>query len=144
MPTKKIFVKFGSLSEPTQVKCILLPKNDGKQPEVVILRKLLHAELLADSTSIISLGGSQSTPVNDILLLKFDEDYGEVIDVSSSTIFDEREKNVLVKLRQTEIAVSNGLPISQQHHEKMSKYNPVSHQLSINAIHLILFFDFRC
>jgi hypothetical protein len=57
MPSKKIFVKFGSIKSPTQIKCIMLPEN-GEDPEVVTLRRMLYKELLADS-SIISLGGSK-------------------------------------------------------------------------------------
>ncbi len=58
--------------------------------------------MLADC-SIISLGGSKLTPINDVFLLKYDEDYGQAIDLSSSTVFDNVEKDtVLVKLRKTE------------------------------------------
>lgn len=96
---KKIFVNFGSLKHPTQVKCILIP-NSTQSNDVAVLRTLLYKELLADC-SIISLGGSKLTPINDVLLLQYDEDYGQAIDLSSSTVFDNVEKDVLVKLRQT-------------------------------------------
>ena len=108
MPSKKIFVKFGSIKSPTQIKCIMLPEN-GEDPEVVTLRRMLYKELLADS-SIISLGGSKSTSINDIHLLRYDSDYEELIDVSLSTIFDDKEKNVMVKLHQTDIQASQQLP----------------------------------
>ena len=108
MPSKKIFVKFGSIKSPTQIKCIMLPEN-GEVPEVVTLRRMLYQELLADS-SIISLGGSKSTSMNDIHLLRYDSDYEELIDVSLSTIFDDKEKNVMVKLHQTDFQASQKLP----------------------------------
>ena len=75
---KKIFVNFGSLKHPTQVKCILIP-NSTQSNDVAVLRNLLYKELLADC-SIISLGGSKLTPINDVLLLKHDEDYRQAID----------------------------------------------------------------
>ncbi|EFX68773.1 hypothetical protein DAPPUDRAFT_114228 [Daphnia pulex] len=74
---KQIFVKLCSLKHPTQVKCILIP-NSTQSNDVAVLRNLLYKELMADC-SIISLGGSKLTPINDIRLLKYDEDYGQAM-----------------------------------------------------------------
>jgi hypothetical protein len=93
-------VKFFSFKHQTQVKCILIP-NSTQRNDVAVLRNLHYKELLA-ACSIIYLGGSKLTPINDILLLKYDEDYGQAIDLSLSTVFDVLEKYFLVKLRQTE------------------------------------------
>ena len=66
-----------------------------------MLRHLLHQEILADQ-SVMSLGGNESTPLHDVVLQKFNEDYGELVDIASSTVFRYVEKDVLVKLTQTD------------------------------------------
>lgn len=95
----------------------MLPENDGTEPEIVTLRKMLHKELLADG-SIISLGGSQSTPINDILLLKYDADYEELIvllmSVRLRSLMIKIRISECVKLRKTEIFFSHELPANQQ------------------------------
>ena len=99
MEGKRIFVKFVSLQNPSRIKCVNLPKNTTN--EVALLRHLLHQEILADE-SIMSLVGNKSTPLHDVVLQKFNEDFVELVDIPSSTVFNYVEKNVLVKLTQTD------------------------------------------
>jgi len=99
MEGKRIFVKFVSLQNPSRIKCVNLPKNTKN--EVALLRHLLHQEILADQ-SIMSLGGNETTPLHDVVLQKFNEDYGELVDLPLSTVFDNVEKNILVRLTQTD------------------------------------------
>ena len=99
MKGKRFFVKFVSLKNPSRIKCVNLPKNTKN--EVALLRHLLHQEILADE-SIMSLVGNKSTPLHDVVLQKFNEDFVELVDIPSSTVFNYVEKNVLVKLTQTD------------------------------------------
>ena len=99
MEGKRIFVKFVSLQNPSRIICVNLPKNTTN--EVALLRHLLHQEILADE-SIMSLVGNKSTPLHDVVLQKFNEDFVELVDIPSSTVFNYVEKNVLVKLTQTD------------------------------------------
>jgi hypothetical protein len=103
MEGKQIFVKFGSLQNPSRIKYIKLPSKLPKNTknEVALLRHLLHQEILADE-SIMSLVGNKSTPLHDVVLQKFNEDFVELVDIPSSTVFNYVEKNVLVKLTQTD------------------------------------------
>lgn len=85
MEGKQIFVKFVSLQNPSRIKCVNLPKNIKN--EVALLKHLLHQEILADE-SIMSLGGNKSTPLHDVVLQKFNEDFVELVDIPSSTVFN--------------------------------------------------------
>lgn len=49
--------------------------------------------------SILVLGGSEASNVEDILILQYDEDFGDIIDVNHDVVFYHKQKDVVVKLR---------------------------------------------
>ena len=100
-----IVLKFQSLTDPVLVKKVSIPSHNPKLFDVDILKQMLLKEMLEDDT-IKLLGGNESTTVNDISILKYDEEIEEVVDVLRSEVFCRIEKNVLVKLRKTDTTTS--------------------------------------
>jgi hypothetical protein len=100
--SRKVLVTFKSFTEPVHVKKIVLPIYNPSIPDPVVLKELLFKEMLADK-SIFSLGGDLNTRVEEVLIMKFDEDFQLVVDVHSSEIFLDLDRNVLVKLKKTEV-----------------------------------------
>ncbi|KAK4007439.1 hypothetical protein OUZ56_012596 [Daphnia magna] len=49
--------------------------------------------------SILVLGGREASNVEDILILQYDEDFGDIIDVNHDVVFYHKQKDVVVKLR---------------------------------------------
>lgn len=94
---RKLCVKFGSLKSPTRVKLFTLPEV-GEQCDFLVLRNLLHQEMLFDM-SIIDLGGSKQTPVEDVIISQFDETFGMAIDITSKTVLRDGATDIVVNLR---------------------------------------------
>jgi hypothetical protein len=63
-----------------------------------VLRELLFKAMMLDK-SILVLGGSEASNVEDILILQYDEDFGDIIDVNHDVVFYHKQKDVVVKLR---------------------------------------------
>ena len=108
MEGKQIFVKFGSLQNPSRIKSIKLPSKLPKNTknEVALLRHLLHQEILEDQ-SIMSLGGNKSTPLHDVVLQKFNEDYGELVHAKSDWVY----LTTLIKYLKVKYIVSVVFPV---------------------------------
>jgi hypothetical protein len=100
-----IVLKFQSLTDPVLVKKVSIPSHNPKLFDVDILKQMLLKEMLEDD-SIKLLGGNESTTVNDISILKYDEEIEEVVYVLRSEVFCGIENNVLVKLRKTDTTTS--------------------------------------
>ena len=100
-----IVLKFQSLRDPVLVKKVSIPSHNPKLFDVDILKQMLLKEMLEDDT-IKLLGGNESTTVNDISILKYDEEIEEGVDVLRSEVFCRIEKNVLVRLRKTDTTTS--------------------------------------
>jgi hypothetical protein len=97
MAGRKVFVNFISLKSPVQVKCVLLPESE-RRSDFIVLRELLFKAMMLDK-SILVLGGSEASNVEDILILQYDEDFGDIIDVNHDVVFYHKQKDVVVKLR---------------------------------------------
>lgn len=82
MTGRKVFVNFISLKSPFQVKCVLLPESE-RRSDFIVLRELLF----------------KASNVEDILILQYDEDFGDIIDVNHDVVFYHKQKDVVVKLR---------------------------------------------
>jgi hypothetical protein len=96
-----IVLKFQCLTNPVLVKKLLIPSHDPNLFDVDVLKEILLKEMLEDNT-VRLLGGNEKTTIDDISIMKYDEDVDEEIDVHRSEVFCRIEKNVLVKLRQTD------------------------------------------
>ncbi|KZS04852.1 Uncharacterized protein APZ42_032116 [Daphnia magna] len=97
MTGRKVFVNFISLKSPFQVKCELLPESE-RRSDFIVLRELLFKAMMLDK-SILVLGGREASNVEDILILQYDEDFGDIIDVNHDVVFYHKQKDVVVKLR---------------------------------------------
>ena len=97
MAGRKIFVHFISLKSPIQVKCVLLPESE-RRSVFIVLRELLFKAMMLDK-SILVLGGSEASNVEDIQILQYDDDFEDIIDVNHDVVFYHKQKDVVVKLR---------------------------------------------
>ncbi|KAK4007440.1 hypothetical protein OUZ56_012597 [Daphnia magna] len=86
---------------PIHVKYAWWAKSD-----VEAFKELLLKEMLADMTVRI-LGGNEKTNLEDISVLKYDEDIDTEVDVHMNDTFGQIERSILVKLRNTEIRKSH-------------------------------------
>ncbi|XP_045029817.1 uncharacterized protein LOC116935481 [Daphnia magna] len=101
-----VVAKFQSLKEPVLVKKLVIPAHDPKRSDVEVFKELLLKEMLADMTVRI-LGGNEKTNLEDISVLKYDEDIDTEVDVHMNDIFGQIERSILVKLRNTEMRKSH-------------------------------------
>lgn len=101
-----VVVKFQSLKDPVLVKKLVIPAHDPKRSDVAVFKELLLKEMLADM-SVRTLGGNEKTKLEDISVLKYDEDIDTEVDVHMKDIFDQIERSILVKLRKTEMRKSD-------------------------------------
>lgn len=101
---RKICVKFGDLKSPVRVKLFTLPEPSAKQCDFLLLRSMLYKEMTFDM-SITDLGGSLATRVEDVMLSQYDKEFDLLVDVTSSTVFLNGEKDITVKIRHTEYVV---------------------------------------
>lgn len=95
---RKICVKFGDFKSPVRVKLLILPEPNDKQCDLLLLRSMLFKEMMFDM-SVTDLGGSLATRVEDVMLGQYDKEFDLVVDVTSTTVFLNGEKDIVVKLR---------------------------------------------
>lgn len=96
-----IVLKFQCLTKTVLVKKLFIPSHDPNLFDVDVLKEILLKEMLEDDT-VRLLGGNEKTTIDDISIMQYDKEVDEEIDVHRSKVFSGLEKNVLVKLRQTD------------------------------------------
>ena len=100
MAERKILVRLNCLKNPLQVKCVTLPKCD--RPDFLVLRELLFKSMVCDQ-SIHALGGSRESKLEDVLILRFDDDFKQLVDVGDDVTFVNKQQDLVVKLRSTSV-----------------------------------------
>ena len=100
MAERIVRVKFGSLKFPLRSKLVTLPAAGtvGNRCDLLVLREILHREMLIDM-SIICLGGTVNTPVEDVILSLYDDRFGQALDITSTTVLLDRANDIQVSLR---------------------------------------------
>lgn len=78
---RKLCVQFESLKNPVRTKCVKLPAPSTRS-DLVILKETLLRQML-DDMSILDLQFNKSklTRVEDLIICKYDEDFGQAIEV---------------------------------------------------------------
>ncbi len=94
---RSVCVSFGSLKSPTRLKLITLP-SDSERCDLIELREILHREMLIDM-SVLDLGGTKDTRVEDVLLSQYDDRFGQAFDMTSTTVLLNGARDIVVKLR---------------------------------------------
>ena len=97
---RRVCVKFGSLKSPLRSKLVTLPAAGtvGNRCDLLVLREILHREMLID-LSIICVGGSVNTPVEDVILSQYDDRFGQALDITSTTVLLDRASDIQVSFR---------------------------------------------
>ncbi len=98
MAGREVFVNLISLKSPFQVKCVLLPESE-RRSDFIVLRELLFKAMMLDKSILVLGDCSEASNVEDILILQYDEDFGDIIDVNHDVVFYHKQKDVVVKLR---------------------------------------------
>ena len=95
---RRVCVKFGSLKSPLRSKLVTLPAAVGNRCDLLVLREILHREMLID-LSIICVGGSVNTPVEDVILSQYDDRFGQALDITSTTDLLDWASDIQVSFR---------------------------------------------
>ena len=90
---RRVCVKFGSLKSPLRSKLVTLPAAVGNRCDLLVLREILHREMLID-LSIICVVSSVNTPVEDVILSQYDDRFGQALDITSTTVLLDRASDI--------------------------------------------------
>lgn len=94
---RKVCVSFISLKCPTRKKCVILPPYCEGTSDLVELRRKLFTEMLLDQ-SIIQLGGTSKTKIDNVVIYRYDETFEEEIELNSNDVLVHGDKNLVVKI----------------------------------------------
>ena len=75
-----------------------MPAAVGNRCDLLVLREILHREMLID-LSIICVGSSVNTPVEDVILSQYDDRFGQALDITSTTVLLDRASDIQVSFR---------------------------------------------
>lgn len=102
---RKLCVQFESLKNPVRTNCVKLPAPSTRR-NLVILKETLLRQML-DDMSILDLqfNTSKLTRVEDLIICKYDEDFGQPIEVHSDVVLFDKDI-VMVRLRKPVVEFS--------------------------------------
>ncbi len=104
---RKLCVKFESLKDPVRTKCVMLPVSGSTSSYLTVLKEILLKELLVDMSILdLQFNKSKSTRVGDLIIFKYDEDFGQAIEVDPSVVFLDKDI-VMVKLRKVAVQLGD-------------------------------------
>jgi hypothetical protein len=85
----------------------MLPASARTSSDLTVLKEILLKEMLADMSILdLQFNKSKLTRVGDLIIFKYDEDFGQAIEVDPSVVFLDKDI-VMVKLRKVAVQLSD-------------------------------------
>jgi hypothetical protein len=89
--TRTVLVRYGDIGR----KVITIPADAGYNDVVYLKKEFLK---IVNQSGQLDFIITQSTGIKDLILKKYDADFDEEVDIAPDHVFEDRDKNIIVKV----------------------------------------------